>query len=183
MKDIRTTIVTVAILTLIVFFGGSPVIADTVTLVVGAGGPSTQSYVVPSNVVAQVIFSALNTGGNGQNSGILRVSFPPSTFPPATNGLYYTTTPATPPLAFVGPAAITLNNSYSPLIAICTIQTSPASAANFTPSSSVVIPNDGAGPVTIILESSTDLINWTPAEPGTYGTTTSNRFFRVRAQR
>jgi hypothetical protein len=27
------------------------------------------------------------------------------------------------------------------------------------------------------------LINWVPAEPGTYGTTSSNRFFRVRAQR
>ena len=36
-------------------------------------------------------------------------------------------------------------------------------------------------PVEIIMESSKDLINWTRAEPGTYGADTPKRFFRVRA--
>lgn len=49
------------------------------------------------------------------------------------------------------------------------------------PSTAVVIPADAAGPVNIILESSTDLITWTPATPGSYGSSTSKRFFRVRA--
>lgn len=51
------------------------------------------------------------------------------------------------------------------------------------PSNAVVIPADSAGPVTILLESSVDLITWNSAQPGTYGTSTTNRFFRVRSVR
>lgn len=50
-------------------------------------------------------------------------------------------------------------------------------------SSSVVIPEDAAGPVTIVMESSTDMVTWTAANPGTYGTSTPRRFFRIRAVR
>jgi hypothetical protein len=49
------------------------------------------------------------------------------------------------------------------------------------PSNAVVIPTDAAGPVEIVLESSTDLITWTAAEPGLYGSSSPKRFFRVRA--
>jgi hypothetical protein len=49
------------------------------------------------------------------------------------------------------------------------------------PANSVVIPTDAKGPVEILLESSADLLNWNAAAPGTYGSTHSNRFFRVRA--
>jgi hypothetical protein len=49
------------------------------------------------------------------------------------------------------------------------------------PSSAVVIPSDAEGIIEIILESSTDLITWTRAQPGQYGSTNSNRFFRLRA--
>ena len=52
---------------------------------------------------------------------------------------------------------------------------------NPTPSNTVVIPSDAAGPVEIILESSVDLVNWTRAEPGEYGASTEKRFFRLRA--
>lgn len=48
-------------------------------------------------------------------------------------------------------------------------------------SSAVVIPEDAAGPVTIVMESSTDLVTWVAANPGNYGATTPRRFFRVRA--
>lgn len=48
-------------------------------------------------------------------------------------------------------------------------------------STAVVIPEDTSGPVTIVLESSTDLVNWTSANPGTFGSSTARRFFRVRA--
>jgi hypothetical protein len=49
------------------------------------------------------------------------------------------------------------------------------------PASSVLIPSDSSGPIEVILESSTDLVNWTGALPGTYGSSSENRFFRVRA--
>ncbi len=52
---------------------------------------------------------------------------------------------------------------------------------NLVPTSSVVIPTDASGPVEIILESSADLVTWTQAVPGTYSSSTENRFFRVRA--
>ena len=49
------------------------------------------------------------------------------------------------------------------------------------PSNTVVIPTDASGPVEIVMESSKDLVNWTRAEPGTYGSDTPKRFFRIRA--
>lgn len=49
------------------------------------------------------------------------------------------------------------------------------------PVNTVVIPTDATGPVQIVLESSSDLVNWTSSMPGTYGSTYTNRFFRVRA--
>lgn len=63
--------------------------------------------------------------------------------------------------------------------------TTPATAttvSNYVPADAIVIPASAAGNVQIILESSTDLLNWTAASPGTYGaSSTTNRFFRVRA--
>jgi len=63
-------------------------------------------------------------------------------------------------------------------------KTSTSSSGGSTsnlPSNTVVIPTDASGPVEIIMESSKDLVNWTRAEPGTYGADTPKRFFRVRA--
>ncbi len=57
--------------------------------------------------------------------------------------------------------------------------TSGLSAAG--PSNTVVVPEDINGSVSIILESSTDLIHWTAAQPGDYGASTTKRFFRLRA--
>ena len=44
----------------------------------------------------------------------------------------------------------------------------------------VVIPQTATNPADVILESSTDLITWTAALPGSYSPSASNRFFRVR---
>ena len=52
---------------------------------------------------------------------------------------------------------------------------------NSLPTNTVVIPSDSSGPVEIILESSEDMVNWNSANPGTYGASTNERFFRVRA--
>jgi hypothetical protein len=48
------------------------------------------------------------------------------------------------------------------------------------PSNSVVIPSDANGNVRVVLESSVDMVNWTEALPGTYGASTTKRFFRIR---
>jgi hypothetical protein len=54
------------------------------------------------------------------------------------------------------------------------------SAANVLPANAVVIPEDAGGQYQVILESSTDLLNWAVANPGTYGGSTPRRFFRTR---
>lgn len=54
--------------------------------------------------------------------------------------------------------------------------------SNYVPADAIVIPASVTGNVQIILESSPDLVNWTAANPGTYGASAgTNRFFRVRA--
>lgn len=54
--------------------------------------------------------------------------------------------------------------------------------SNYVPADAIVIPASATGNVQIILESSPDLVNWTAANPGTYGpSAATNRFFRVRA--
>ena len=84
------------------------------------------------------------------------------------------------PLIVAGPAFVSVipTSGY----AFCTVAIDTP-CGSFTPRTAVVIPADSGGPVNIILESSTDLITWNSALPGTYGTSTTNRFFRVRAQR
>lgn len=54
--------------------------------------------------------------------------------------------------------------------------------SNYIPADAVVIPSSATGNVEIILESSSDLVNWSAANPGIYGASSAtNRFFRVRA--
>jgi hypothetical protein len=61
-----------------------------------------------------------------------------------------------------------------------TYQAGPATGV---PASTVVIPTEPAGTTRVILESSADLVTWTAAQPGTYGSGSTNRFFRLRLER
>ena len=45
-----------------------------------------------------------------------------------------------------------------------------------------VIPENSENNVSIILEQSTDLINWTAASPGVFPPSTAKRFFRIRSE-
>jgi hypothetical protein len=53
----------------------------------------------------------------------------------------------------------------------------------FAPNTGVVIPADAGGPVSVILETSTNFVTWTDAQPGTYGVSSAARYFRLRAVR
>jgi hypothetical protein len=163
--------------------------ADTITLT--ASNLPPVSFYVPSNVVAQIIHSSISVMGSGKNTGSYLIEVvingqtaiygQSATAPYQVENLPTIAGPAT--ITLVNTTYIAATNIFSSL-AVCTIQTSPASSTlPYSPSAAVVIPNDNGGPVTIILESSTDLVNWTAALPGTYGTTSTNRFFRVRATR
>jgi hypothetical protein len=42
------------------------------------------------------------------------------------------------------------------------------------------VPHEAGSNFDVILEQSSDLVNWTPANPGTYSGTETKRFFRTR---
>jgi len=80
----------------------------------------------------------------------------------------------------VGPGTFSVQNSMRVIVTYRLLDNIDSSTTT-TPTSAVVIPTDATGPVNVILESSTDLVTWTAANPGTYGASTTKRFFRVRA--
>jgi len=182
--------------------------ADTATLAIsatasipagaynGSASNSTQ-IVIQTNVAVKILHLYESSVGNGSSwsgHGNLTIQ---------VNGFNFVYTEASLNGAgnnmpfIIGPATLILTaqaivSSATGLAAtckdniICTISTNQSVQCNtnyFIPNTGVVIPADAGGPVNIILESSVDLINWIPADPGTYGTTTTNRFFRVRATR
>ncbi len=86
------------------------------------------------------------------------------------------------PMPLVGPATVRmLNEVVVGLKLVSTQIDSNTGSDKIKASNTVVIPSDAEGPVQVILESSMDLITWTGAEPGTYGASATNRFFRLRA--
>ena len=148
--------------------------------------------VIQTNVTAQILHLHDYPSGSLGGSGYLFIQM---------NGLSFKYTESSMNTAnnrpvVVGPATITLVATVSLASQgnvvtgqdnmICTISTNPpiqCPTSPFIPNTGIVIPADSGGPVNIILESSVDLVNWIPADTGTYGTTTTNRFFRVRATR
>ena len=83
---------------------------------------------------------------------------------------------------FQGPAQIFIQDEGGRNSrAIVGLKITEFSETDLIPTNSVVIPTDATGPVEIILESSEDLITWTAANPGAYGSSTTKRFFRVRS--
>ena len=91
--------------------------------------------------------------------------------------------PSSFPTSIAGLATIAITNTTAfPVFFTVKIET-PNTNTVQTALGTVVIPADAGGPVTVILESSTDMITWTAATPGSYGTSTTKRFFRLRATR
>ncbi len=86
-------------------------------------------------------------------------------------------------LLFAGPATITLSTGgpgYPAGFCLTTLSVTRLATPSTTPSNAAVIPEDANGQYQVILESSTDMITWTPANPGTYSGNTQKRFFRTR---
>ena len=83
---------------------------------------------------------------------------------------------------FLGPLEIQVwANTASESKAYAVLKITEPTSDEVIPKNCVVIPADAAGPVEIILESSEDLITWTPTAAGAYGKGRGKRFFRVRS--
>lgn len=149
-----------------------------VTLVAtGSTSPSLATYNLNSNQIVCV-------------SGLVS-SYSPNILFTFSNGVLITnktTSTTDPALFFTGLSKVTLTTgyslqTYSSSITLTVLTPSSANViSNYVPANAIVIPSSVAGNVQIILESSPDLVNWTAADPGTYGASAgTNRFFRVRA--
>lgn len=140
-----------------------------------------ETLTISSNEVAEIIActgsSVTHVYMINTNGGVASVTYP------ANGGL------AANPIVLSGPRTIraervTSSSSAGMLTARVTDSVSyQAAKSGFAPTSTLVIPTEPAGNTQVILESSSDLVNWTAAQPGVYGNGTSNRFFRIRAQK
>ena len=137
---------------------------------------------ISSNQVMQIVSTKLSSGASTHILTITKGTN--STFLTAADFKYTATQGASWPwpITISGPATVSLSLQTAGGDGFVTFKVFDNVSEN-TPSTAVVIPTDATGPVNIILESSADLVNWTAALPGTYGTSTTNRFFRVRAVR
>lgn len=86
-------------------------------------------------------------------------------------------------LIVAGPATIVLTTGgpgYPSGYCMTTMAVTRAATPSTTPSNAAVIPEDAIGQYQVLLESSTDMVTWTPANPGTYSGNVEKRFFRTR---
>jgi hypothetical protein len=128
---------------------------------------------ITSNQVAEVVNLFLDRGADAR----LKIICPTNQSLLSLNWSFNSTNFCSSPITVAGPATFSI---IGPGFVTLKISEIPQ---QITPSTSVVIPTDSTGPVDIVLESSTDLVNWTASLPGTYGANSTNRFFRVRAVR
>ncbi|MEI8290620.1 MAG: hypothetical protein WCH99_14220 [Verrucomicrobiota bacterium] len=149
-------------------------VANSATLYTNAYNLSTNQIVTLSSVGGSVA---------GGGSASLYVVFTSANGINTTQQISTGTQNNNIPATFTGLSKIALYNltSGSTISSTFTIQTPSTNSVTATPVNSVVIPSDAKGNVQIVLESSSDMINWIPSQAGTYGNTYSNRFFRVKA--
>ena len=87
----------------------------------------------------------------------------------------FSSSPSDADLVIAGPATIRLRDSNGGKF-IATFSITRAGLS----SPPAAIPQEAGTTWNVILESSSDLINWTPTNPGEYGGTEPKRFFRTR---
>jgi hypothetical protein len=132
----------------------------------------SQTITLEAGDIAQLIFS--QGGGDTQS---LEVQIGTDKFNLSPQSSNHNLQPQ-----IAGPAVLrsmrsSLSNTASLIVLAITRANSPA---NVIPANAVVIPEDAGGQYQVILESSTDLLNWAVTNPGTYGGSTPKRFFRTR---
>ena len=83
-------------------------------------------------------------------------------------------------LTIAGPAVITLQNMQGGAVdsnrGVATFEVKKVGTA----SPPAEVPQEAGSNFDVVLEQSSDLVNWTPANPGTYSGTETKRFFRTR---
>jgi hypothetical protein len=82
----------------------------------------------------------------------------------------------------VGPATITCSGTGNCIASLkITTATEIAGASKTTAKYATVVPENAQTNVDVVLEQSTDLVNWTTVAPGQFTPSTQKRFFRLRS--
>lgn len=158
-----------------------------VVLATGDHVNGRQDIYIPAGYLIEIISVDLATGTDqpgtpGQAITFSRLEIEKNGDPFNFNLCYTSERPPSAFPRFTGPALIrVMDQGGRNSRAIVGLEITEISSTNVIPTNTVVIPSDASGPVEIIIESSEDLVSWTPVNPGTYGSSTAKRFFRIRA--
>jgi hypothetical protein len=87
---------------------------------------------------------------------------------------------AASPVVISGPAVITVRNVQAGDLPFWRNFATFAVTRIGTASPPAEVPQEAGSNFDVILEQSSDLVNWTPANPGAYSGTETKRFFRTR---
>ena len=171
--NLKTTILALALVSIACAHAG-----DAVTLL--SDDSSTNSLTLEKGESAKLVFTrkAAIVGGSGDGvsnpeSLSFRVRIGDKTF---SSGNMQSESG----LTIAGPAVVTVENMNPGAVTsyrgIATFEVKKIGTAS--PPSEV--PQEAGSNFDVILEQSSDLVNWTPANPGTYSGTETKRFFRTR---
>ena len=154
--------------------------ARVVTLTIG-GAKTNDSIAIGTNEVATVLtgegYGYVSWEKDGLSFGGQSAYYAANEFNPPAASARITHQPYK--LVLAGPAKLNIAcTSCEPYPSYLTVQ---LDSDQFPPDKTVIVP-EGSG-ANIVLESSTNLINWTAATPGLYTNRTGNLFFRIRADR
>jgi len=142
---------------------------------------------IPDGYMIEIISLDLATGIDqpgtpGQSNTFSRLEVQKHDGPFNFDLCYTSENPPTAFPKFIGPAQIhVMDEGGRNSRAVVGLKITEISGPNVIPTNTVVIPSDASGLVEIIMESSEDLVSWTPVNPGMYGASTEKRFFRIRA--
>lgn len=141
----------------------------------------TNAYTLSTNKIVTLTSVGGSVAGGGSAS--VYVVFTSANGINTTQQIATGTQNSNVPATYTGLSKVALYNlnASSTISATFTILTPSTNSVTTIPVNSVVIPSDATGNVQIVLESSSDMVNWIPSQAGTYGNTYSNRFFRVKA--
>jgi hypothetical protein len=149
---------------------------EDVTLVAGGPGDqavNSQPITLNQGDSARLIYAGTATGGNFGGTLVCTIESKTFYFPTWKNsgGVEVLN-----PVAIAGPATVVLNYNSTSQAVLVTLSITRTGTA----SPPAEIPQEAGTTWDVILESSSDLINWTPANPGQYTGTEPKRFFRTR---
>jgi hypothetical protein len=158
--------------------------AGTYTIADGSLASGNSQIIVEEGFTATILGYAVRTGDDvhsGEEQSFIEVDF----FENSTEIKLSEGVSIVENLSFQGPLLIAARpEGYENSLATATIKIQRSKIiADFVPNNSIVIPSDETGDVEIVLERSTDLINWMATDPGTVGSSSDGVFFRVRVVR